>query len=412
MIYKYRDRDFTGIDSHMFVHNGITEENAPFYVKDLSGQANTLTVGKTSGAPTVVVEKSSNGINWESMEVVNDKFTATVPANGRLYLRCSTTAWDSHSINLTGNYEVGGNIMSLLYGRKYTGREESFPSGSTNNFQNLFLDSTTLVHSSNLKLPAATLKQYCYSYMFSGCTSMVDAPVLPVTTMADYCYEYMFNGCSALTTAPVLPATTLAKYCYQYMFNGCSLLTTAPTLPATTILSGSYKGMFENCSSLTTAPSLPAMEISGSCYAFMFYGCSSLTTAPTLPATTLYTACYEGMFKGCTGLTTVPTTLPATTLAYRCYYDMFRRCSSLRTAPILPAPVLNSDCLDCYHSMFYDSGVRYIKCLATGNVTSGYKYTAFWCQNVPGSGTFVAASNSTWTRNAEGIPSGWTVEYV
>ena len=46
----------------------------------------------------------------------------------------------------------------------------------------------------------------------------------------------MFSGCTSLTTAPVLPATTLKSYCYSYMFRGCSKLnyikamfTTAPS---------------------------------------------------------------------------------------------------------------------------------------------------------------------------------------
>jgi hypothetical protein len=34
----------------------------------------------------------------------------------------------------------------------------------------------------------------------------------------------MFSGCTSLTIAPELPATTLSNNCYQYMFNGCSNL--------------------------------------------------------------------------------------------------------------------------------------------------------------------------------------------
>ena len=34
----------------------------------------------------------------------------------------------------------------------------------------------------------------------------------------------MFSGCIALTQAPKLPATTLVNYCYAYMFNGCTNL--------------------------------------------------------------------------------------------------------------------------------------------------------------------------------------------
>jgi hypothetical protein len=34
--------------------------------------------------------------------------------------------------------------------------------------------------------------------MFSGCTSLTQVPELPATTLVDCCYAYMFNGCSNL----------------------------------------------------------------------------------------------------------------------------------------------------------------------------------------------------------------------
>ena len=43
-------------------------------------------------------------------------------------------------------------------------------------------------------------------------------------TMANYCYQYMFRGCTALTRAPALPATTLTDSCYYSMFYSCTSL--------------------------------------------------------------------------------------------------------------------------------------------------------------------------------------------
>ena len=82
-------------------------------------------------------------------------------------------------------------------------------------------------------IPNEPLKLYCYSYMFSGCTKLTQAPALTATTLAYYCYVGMFQYCTSLTQAPELPATTLTLGCYYRMFNGCTALTTAPTLPAT-----------------------------------------------------------------------------------------------------------------------------------------------------------------------------------
>ena len=150
-------------------------------------------------------------------------------------------------------------------------------------------------------------------------------------TMADYCYYYMFDGCTSLTTAPELPATTLANYCYRNMFNGCTGLTTAPSLPALNLADNCYRNMFRGCTGLTTAPSLPALNLADYCYASMFYGCTSLTTAPSLPATTLADYCYYYMFDGCTSLTTAPE-LPATTMVISCYNSMFARCTGLKVS--------------------------------------------------------------------------------
>ena len=70
---------------------------------------------------------------------------------------------------------------------------------------------------------------YCYEYMFSGCSSLIQAPELPATTLADNCYEYMFYKCSSLIQAPELPATTLAFRCYKDMFSSCTSLKLSET---------------------------------------------------------------------------------------------------------------------------------------------------------------------------------------
>ena len=61
--------------------------------------------------------------------------------------------------------------------------------------------------------------------MFHRCgESLTQAPALPATTLAEYCYKWMFFGCTNLTQAPALIATTLADYCYYEMFWSCSKL--------------------------------------------------------------------------------------------------------------------------------------------------------------------------------------------
>ena len=52
-------------------------------------------------------------------------------------------------------------------------------------------------------------------------------------SMTNYCYYYMFQGCTSLTSAPSLPATTLANYCYRSMFYGCKKIKLSTTTSGT-----------------------------------------------------------------------------------------------------------------------------------------------------------------------------------
>ena len=147
----------------------------------------------------------------------------------------------------TAEFEVEGNIMSLIYGDNF---KNNLTISSTCAFASLFRDCTNLVSAENLILPATTLAYSCYSSMFQDCTSLLTAPELPATTLQFACYQSMFKGCSNLRTAPALPSTALEDFCYSNMFLGCTSLTTASELPATTLKFMCYSGMFYGCTSL------------------------------------------------------------------------------------------------------------------------------------------------------------------
>ena len=164
------------------------------------------------------------------------------------------------TFSANGNFDVQGNVMSLLYGDNYKGQTDL--TGKDYAFLRLFYNNTKVVNAENLSLSATTLASDCYNGMFNGCTNLISTPVLPATTLTNACYGAMFEGCTSLTTAPELPATTLAWYCYNTMFSGCTSLVSAPELPATTLANHCYSNMFYGCTSLnyikamfTTTPS-------------------------------------------------------------------------------------------------------------------------------------------------------------
>lgn len=256
-----------------------------FYVEDVSGSDNTLSIAKNNKyAPTIEVFSSTDKVNWTSIGTTSTTaITATIPSNGKLYLKANTNNWassnDVNIITASGTHNVGGNIMSLLYGDDFENKTGFLTEKAI--FNSLFANNNKLINANKLILPATTLTQSCYGYMFANCTSLTQTPVLPATTLAYYCYEGMFQNCRSLATAPVLPATTLVTSCYQSMFQGCTSLTTAPVLPATTLTQGCYQNMFTNCTSLTQTPALPATTLSMFCYHSMFQGCTNLNKVTT-----------------------------------------------------------------------------------------------------------------------------------
>ena len=237
------------------------------------------------------------------------------------------------SFTMTGKIAASGSVMSLIDGMGKT-----------------------------LVIPSL----YCFYKLFSGCTSLTQAPELPATTLAGCCYQYMFKGCTSLTQAPALPAMTLADRCYQYMFEGCTSLTQAPALPATTLSEWCYGYMFKGCTSLTQAPELPATTLVSACYQYMFSGCTSLTQAPKLPAPELLAnsnaknSCYLGMFSGCTNLSEI-------SVAFVEWRDSTDR--------------------------WEDNTYR-------------------WVENVAPTGTFYCPKALPLEYGVDRIPEGWTVKYI
>ena len=321
-----------------FEKDEVTEIH-PFYIQSLEDENvvydSTVTCRLSIHAADV---EYSYRDEWMSL---NDVETIVLNKGERVYFRYVGDEYLSGGVeDVVGNelelllttttktFDVGGDLRTIVYGNT---TKESI---SGNGLKYFFYNSNVVNADKLIMTFKSVGEEGCYS-MFSGCTSLTQAPELPATTLESSCYGYMFKECTSLTQAPELPATTLKTFCYGGMFQGCTSLTQAPELPATTLAKGCYGYMFNGCTGLTQAPELPVTTLADVCYASMFRGCTSLTKSPELPATTLASSCYEYMFRDCTSLTQAPD-LPATTLADNCYSDMFQGCTSLTQAPELP----------------------------------------------------------------------------
>ena len=197
--------------------------------------------------------------DWVSLP--SDTNTPSINVGQTIKIKGINVKTDSmhNHFSINGRCKLSGTIMSIIYGDKPY--EEKIPFNSC--FLGAFFNCASIVSVAPDFLPATTLTEYCYEYMFYGCTGLTTAPALPATTLTNYCYSSMFEGCSSLTTAPALPATTLAANCYYMMFFGCTSLTTAPELPATALTTYCYYYMFCGCSKLNYIKML-ATDISAS----------------------------------------------------------------------------------------------------------------------------------------------------
>ena len=137
-----------------------------------------------------------------------------------------------------GNFNVSGNIMSLVYGDDFRNKHDFYNipyRDSLGSCLYALFRNSRVINAEHLILPATTLPEThsnnpYYSYMFHNCTSLIKAPKLPATTLGQSCYLGMFEGCTSLVNAPELPAATLADSCYIFMFRFCTSLSSIKIL--------------------------------------------------------------------------------------------------------------------------------------------------------------------------------------
>ena len=175
----------------------------------------------TTNVPSISYS-TDNGETWTTTNNTSSlvMISLNVTTNQEVLWRASAQKFGINSTYYctfggTARFNVDGNVMSLCYSDNFIGQTTL---NKYYQFECLFRGSK-VVDASNLVLPATRLSDYCYQYMFSGCTSLTTAPQLPATTLAFECYYHMFNGCTSLTTGKWL----LFKYVLRlYIIGYCT----------------------------------------------------------------------------------------------------------------------------------------------------------------------------------------------
>ena len=228
-VIEYDSTDCGYIGTNYFTIKSLVASNTITLKNATTG----TTVGTTSFAYS-----TDSGSTWTSFTIpTGQTYTITTLGEGEtVMLKGSNPTLGigynrGHNFRGTGNYEIQGNIMSLLTNND---TDTEFPASTTNNFAMLFSGDTHLVNAENLVVPASAMTLNAFNSTFRSCTNLQKAPELPATVLAKECYSSMFESCINLSQPPsVLSATSIsATDAYSRMF--CMSRSSKITTPAMT----------------------------------------------------------------------------------------------------------------------------------------------------------------------------------
>ena len=261
----------------------ITNESAQVPCNVVLNHNQTSTNYRTN--VTVNLDYSFDKVTWTnvSQTSVNNVTVCSIPAGGSVYIRSNLRDVQVKTYSNKDYYNckyfsfntgviLSGNIMSLLYGDDFVGKNVV----QDRELWYLFYGQNKISDISNLIINVDFIGSYGCADMFNSCTGITSGIAsLPAKTVCSYgCYK-MFTG-AKFTTPPVMNCTSVGIRAFDEMFANCQEMTTAPSLPATTLADYCYYGMFFNCKALTNAPELPALTLRSNCYYYLFNGCTNL----------------------------------------------------------------------------------------------------------------------------------------
>lgn len=214
-VIEYDSTDCGYVGSNYFTIKSLVASNTITLKNATTGS----TVGTTSFAYS-----TNSGSTWTNFTIpTGQTYTiATIGENETVMLKGNNNTLGNsynrgHFFRGSGDYEIQGNIMSLLTGND---TDTEFPTGSSFSFAMLFSGDTHLVSAENLVIPASAMTRSAFNSVFRSCTNLTKAPELPATVLAKECYSSMFESCISLSQPPsVLSADTIGvNDAYSRMF--------------------------------------------------------------------------------------------------------------------------------------------------------------------------------------------------
>ena len=187
----------------------------PRFLTITAVESGTVTYGRT----TYPIEYSLNDGDWT-------EYTTGIALNAgdSVKFRGNNHEWNGNAsstvFSSTGNFNASGNPLSIIDSENFesiTDLSTLYNSGIQ--IFSRFFYSTKVVDASQLDLPAETLSNACFYYMFYNCTSLTKGPALPAKILTNMCYEKMFYNCRALTEVKMYCETIDSNSLGYWLYN-------------------------------------------------------------------------------------------------------------------------------------------------------------------------------------------------
>lgn len=208
-----------------------------FTIRSLANN-NKFTIKNNSADGTKNFSASTDdGETWSAITLTNGSSAtiATIGSGDTILMKGDNetlgTAYDKGCyFRGTQNYEVEGNLASLLY----SNGQSTELTGGTFHFAQLFSGDTHLISAENLQIASTTLYTSTFNSTFRKCTKLQKAPDLSVpVVLGAECYSSMFEECISLAYPPeTLNFTSAQINSYNRMF--CMNRNSKITTPAMT----------------------------------------------------------------------------------------------------------------------------------------------------------------------------------
>lgn len=208
----------------------------PFNIRPANFNEN-ITITKTNEASAITLYYSTNRTDWyEFSEYTTTGWMESVYFKGNMKDHDTS----ANIFSVSGDYGIGGNIMSLYIGDGfYEVRDIDFPVSLS--FQN-----DANLKGSGIMINLNSTKEAFGNSMFSGCTNITGAPVIYIKHAGDNALKNMFAGCTNLRGGGEVGISTCGDNFAENMFSGCTSLSQFICLVLNNPYSGSSNPPFNN----------------------------------------------------------------------------------------------------------------------------------------------------------------------